>query len=150
MKKKVIIASIAIVIVIVVVIGIINVKKEKQRLYENQDKNQTQSIISNDECDRMEQDITIYLKKQDFFYDDYTSIKVSSGYEKNGVITQKTKIYIILDGKFADSEEMAKALYDGYEAVLMLYFGDNDYQNYDIVLRIAGKYTVTNGVIANE
>ncbi len=115
-------------------------------------------FITHEQETQMEDDIEAFLKGANLYRQGYTGVHINSGYEKllgeEVTETVKTEIIIFVPTDMASDFTEAKSLSDGYYAAMLLYFGENDAEDYDIIFQVfdgnnESVYKFTNGVFAD-
>ncbi len=110
----------------------------------------TQYLTSEQEAE-LEDKISQHLLDASLFQENQMNIKVSTGGEntQKGLVN-KTRVHIILDGSLADDKIKAETLADGYYAALILYFGADEIEEYDVHVQFAGRYEFINNKLVEE
>lgn len=127
--------------------------KVNQILESQRPKNDTVAMMTSEEEETMVDDIIGYLKRMDMFPEGRANVLVYSGTVKaddDEVVVARSRIYIILDGAYADNLTDAHALADGFEAAMTLYFGEQNRDRYDIYVDIGGDYSFLNTELVEE
>lgn len=137
-------------IIIIGIKGCFTMRSEDSEDGDDSEDCQSYRLLTHEECDKLEEDIADFLSGYDLYFNNYMNIKVSSGYEKDGTVIKKNKLYIILDGRLAETYEDAVTLSDGYMAAMELYFGASKIDDYDVEVRIAERYTFLNGALQSD
>lgn len=139
--------------VIVLVMYMVGNAKVNQIVESQRPKNDTVPMLTSEEEEAMVDDIIGYLKGMDMFPEGHANVLVSSGGVKADnaeVVVTRTRIYIILDGSYADSLTDAQTLADGYDTAMTLYFGERDRDRYDIYVDIGRDYSFLNAELVEE
>lgn len=88
--------------------------------------NNYEYFYTREQCSKMESDLSVYLTENHLFYDEYMSIKISSGGTNHKTKeTDKNVIQIIVDGRLSNTEDEVRTLAEGIGAALELYFGQS-------------------------
>lgn len=130
---------------LLVVLAVLAILYVKQSNLKPEEKKPTiESIMSYEEEDALEEDITKHLKR---VLTAGVSVSVHSGYvwSDTSAVKEKTAVNIFVDGRLADTVEEGKKLAEGYYAAMTLYFGERDIDDYDIYFHVSGKYVFLNG-----
>lgn len=135
------------------VVSISDNAKVDQILESQRPKNDTVAMLTSEEEEAMVDDIIGYLKGMDMFPEGHANVLVSSGGVKADnaeVVVARTRIYIILDGSYADNLTDAQTLADGYDTAMTLYFGERDRDRYDIYVDIGRDHSFLNAELVEE